>query len=83
MAKNGDGTEGEDAPVVPAPPPLPIPAADGTVRVRIRPGFPTHIFIIPAFDLEIDQSWQEIPESQVSEVTQIAAENQVPLEVDE
>lgn len=84
MAKNGDEAAVDgDTPPVPAPPPLPAPPDAGMTRVRIRPGYFIHVFLITQYELEITQSWQEIPSSQVSEVSQIAVENQVPLEVDE
>lgn len=69
---------------LPAPPPLPVSPPQGTADVRILPGFPTHFFVIPHLELTISQdTWTNVPLAQVAEITQIAAENQVLLEVNE
>lgn len=69
---------------VPAPPPLPQGPLPGTANIRIPPGFPTHEFVIPSLELTLTQTeWTNVPQNLVAEITQIAAENQVLLEVDE
>lgn len=77
----------EKAPVpvaVPAPPPLPQGPLPGTANVRIPPGFPTHAFEIPSLELSLTQTeWTNVPQNLVAEITQIAAENQVLLDIEE
>lgn len=82
MSENA-GIELEEA-AVPLPPPLPSGPPPGTANVRVKPGFPTHVFVISGYDLELSQVvWTNVPLSQVAEITQIAAENQVLLDIEE
>lgn len=68
----------------PPPPPLPTPPEAGTADVRIKPGFPVHFFVIPSLgDLQLSQDWTNVPQAQLAEIMQLAAVNQVLLEVDE
>jgi hypothetical protein len=79
--------EAEKAPAqlaAPAPPPLPQGPEPGTANVRVPPGFPTHVFEIPGLDLTLTQTeWTNVPQNLVAEIWQIAAENQVLLEIEE
>lgn len=72
------------ADAVPYVPPLPREPAPGTANVRIKNPFPVHFFVIPQFDLTIAQdSWINVPQEQLAEIVQIAAQNQVLLETEE
>lgn len=82
MTKNDEWSDKSEAVI--APPPVAASPPTGTANVRILPGFPTHVFVIPSHDLTLTQNeWTNIPQSQISEITQIASENQILLEVDE
>lgn len=71
-------------PVVPAYIPVPDGPEPGEAWVRILVGFPTHAFVIPLLDLTLTQTeWTTVPQAQVAEITQIASENQILLEVQE
>lgn len=87
LREYGISAEAEKAPAqlaAPAPPPLPQPPAPGTVDIRIPLGFPTHVFEIPGLDLTLTQTeWVNVPQNLVAEITQIAAENQVLLDIEE
>ncbi|HEV2172915.1 MAG TPA: hypothetical protein VGR71_05075 [Nitrospira sp.] len=67
-----------------APPYIDPGPQPGTANVRIKQDFPTHVFVIPGMGLELSQTaWTNVPAGQVAEITQIAAENQILLEVEE
>jgi hypothetical protein len=68
--------------VIPGVPPLPQLPPKGTANVRVRLGFPVHEFTIPSHELHLNQTeWTNVPLDQVSEISQIAAESQVLLDV--
>lgn len=81
----GESTEKVPEPdAVPAPPPLPQGPLPGTANVRIPTDFPTHVFEIPSLELTLTQTeWTNVPQNLVAEITQIAAENQVLLDIEE
>lgn len=65
-------------------PPLPQGPPPGTANIRIIPGFYADEFVIPSHGITLSQTeWTNVPQDQVAEITQIAAANQVLLEVDE
>lgn len=67
-----------------APPPVPQGPVPGTANIRIKQDFPVHFFVIPGLDLTLSQTeWTNVPQNLVAEIWQIAAENQVLLEIDE
>src|SRR4051794_19818315 len=69
--------------VIPAIPPLTELPEDGTANVRVRLGFTmTHEFIVPSLGLSFSQdAWTNVPLEQVAEISQIAAESQVLLDI--
>lgn len=87
MGKTGaDGwTADEDKPAtVVAPPPLPAGPAAGMADVRIASPSQVHYLVITQYNIKLARdSWLSVPQEQVAEITQIAAENQVLLETRE
>lgn len=69
--------------VIPAVPPLRKQPEAGTADVRVRLGFTlTHEFIVPSLELRFTQeAWTNVPLEQLAEISQIAAENQVLLDI--
>ncbi len=84
MAKESVDTSSPREAATPPPPPLPSGPPVGTANIRVKLGFPTHVFVIPGMGLELSQdTWTNVPQEQVSEIVQTAAENQVLLDVEE
>lgn len=71
----------ETEPDRPVATPLPTSPPEGTASIRIQQNFPIHIFI-PWPGLQLSQdTWTNVPQEQVAEISQLADENQVLLEI--
>jgi hypothetical protein len=84
LASLAQEEEAEAAPKPYVPPyvPLPVNPPDGMAWVRIKSNFPIHVFVIPSHELKLTQTeWTEIAEEQLTEIEQVARENQILLEV--
>lgn len=78
--------EEEGVPATVAPPYIDPGPPPGTTNIRVLPGFRTcHVLDLTAqFGVVLTQTaWSNVPQNQVAEIIQIAAENQVLLETQE